>query len=96
MKGGTTFYFVTGGIHEALKRAREAAGERDIRIGGGVATIRQYLTAGLIDEMHLVFAPVLLGGGENLLSGIDLTSLGFRVRRNTNSEKCMHVEFAKS
>ena len=96
MTGGTTFHFVTGGIHEALDRAREAAGERDIRIGGGVATIRQYLTAGLIDEMHLVFAPVLLGAGENLLAGIDLTSLGFHVRRNSNSERCMHVEFGKT
>ena len=96
MKGGTTFYFVTGGIHEALARAREAAGERDVRIGGGAATIRQYLTAGLIDELHLAYAPVLLGAGESLLGGIDMTSLGFHVRRNTNSERCMHVEFART
>jgi len=95
MEGGTTFHFVTGGIHEALDRAREAAGERDVRIGGGAATIRQYLTAGMIDEMHLVYSPVLLGAGETLLSGIDLTSLGFRVQRNTNGERCMHVEIAK-
>jgi dihydrofolate reductase len=96
MKGGTTFHFVTGGIHEALERARDASGERDVRIGGGAATIRQYLTAGLVDEMHLVYAPVLLGAGESLLAGLDLTNLGFRVRRNTNSERCMHVEFAKA
>jgi dihydrofolate reductase len=96
MKGGTTFQFVTGGIHEALNRAREAAGDKDVRIGGGAATIRQYLIAGLIDELHLVYAPVLLGAGENLLTGIDLTSLGYRVLRNTNSERCMHVEIAKT
>lgn len=96
MEGGTTFHFVTGGIHEAMERAKQAAGDRDIRIGGGAATIRQYLKAGLIDEMHLVFAPALLGAGESLLAGIDLTSLGFKVRRNTNSERCMHVEFEKA
>jgi len=96
MEGGTTFHFVTGGIHEAMKRAKEAAGERDVRIGGGASTIRQYLTAGLIDEMHLAYSPVLLGAGESLLDGIDLPSLGFRVQRNTNSERCMHVEFAKA
>jgi len=95
MEGGTTFHFVTGGIREALDRAREAAGERDVRIGGGAATIRQYLAAGLVEEMHLVYSPVLLGAGESLLSGIDLTSLGFRVQRNTNGERCMHVELAK-
>jgi len=96
MEGGTTFHFITGGIHEAMKRAKEAAGERDIRIGGGASTIRQYLTAGLIEEMHLAYSPVLLGAGESLLDGIDLPSLGFRVQRNTNSERCMHVEFAKA
>jgi len=96
MEGGTIFHFITGGIHEAMKRAKEAAGERDVRIGGGASTIRQYLTAGLIDEMHLAYSPVLLGAGESLLDGIDLPSLGFRVQRNTNSERCMHVEFAKA
>ena len=95
MKGGTTFHFVTGGIHEALDRARAAAGDKDVRIGGGAATIRQYLTASLIDELHLVYAPVLLGAGESLLAGIDMTSLGYRVRRHTNSERCMHVEFTR-
>ena len=95
MKGGTTFHFVTGGIHTALDRAREAAGDKDVRIGGGAATIRQYLTAGLLDELHLVYAPVLLGAGESLLAGIDMTSLGYRVQRHTNSERCMHVEFTR-
>src|SRR5262245_55105658 len=70
MEGGTTFHFVTGGIHEALERAREAAGDEDIRIGGGAATIRQFLREGLIDEMHLAISPVLLGSGEHLLAGL--------------------------
>ena len=95
MKGGTTFYFVTGGIQEALDRARNSAGDKDVRIGGGVATIRQYLTAGLIDELHLVYSPVLLGAGENLLNGIDLPGLGYHVRHSTNSDRSMHVEIAK-
>ena len=77
MNGGTTFHFVTEGIHAALERAREAAAGKDIRLGGGVATIRAYLTAGLIDEMHLAVAPVLLGRGEHLLGGLDLPSLGY-------------------
>jgi dihydrofolate reductase len=77
MKGGTTFHFVTDGIESALRRAKEAAGGRDVRLGGGVAAIRQFLEAGLVDEMHLVLAPVLLGLGENLLGGIDLRSLGY-------------------
>jgi dihydrofolate reductase len=78
MQGGTVFHFVTGGIHEALQRAREAAGSKDVRVGGGVATVRQYLQAGLVDEMHLVQSPVLLGRGESLFRGIDLGALGFR------------------
>ena len=69
MAGGTTFHFVTGGIHEALERAREAAEGKDVRIGGGVATVRQYLQAGLVDEMHLAISPTLLGSGEALLAG---------------------------
>src|SRR5689334_22863133 len=71
MSGGTTFHFVTDGIDKALERAIDAAGDRDVRIGGGVATIRQYLSAGLVDEMHLAISPVLLGTGEHLLAGID-------------------------
>ena len=77
MKGGTTFHFVTDGIRAALDRAREAAGEKDVRLGGGAATIRQYLQAGLLDEAHLVISPVLLGKGEHLLGGIDLRALGY-------------------
>ena len=78
MEGGTTFHFVTDGIHAALERAQEAAGHQDIRLGGGVATLRQYLRAKLIDEMHLALAPVLLGSGEPLLSGMDLPKLGYQ------------------
>jgi dihydrofolate reductase len=91
MKGGTTFHFVTGGIQEALARAREAAGPRDVRLGGGVSTIRQYLEAGLVDSMHLAFSPVFLGKGENLLSGLDLPRLGFRVTEHVPGEKATHV-----
>ncbi|MDB5892990.1 MAG: deaminase/reductase [Rhodoferax sp.] len=78
MQGGTVFHFVTEGIHAALAQARAAAGALDVRIGGGVATVRQYLQAGLIDEMQLSIAPVLLGQGEHLLQGIDLRALGYR------------------
>ncbi len=95
MKGGTTFHFVTDGIHAALERAREAAKDRDIRVGGGVATIRQYLRAGLIDEMHLVMSPVLLGAGEHLLGDIDLPKLGFSVTAHVSSQAATHVVLAK-
>ncbi|HZJ54015.1 MAG TPA: dihydrofolate reductase family protein [Myxococcaceae bacterium] len=91
MKGGTTFHFVTGGIQEALARARDAAGDRDVRLGGGVFTVRQYLEAGLVDLVHLAFSPVFLGKGENLLSGIDLPGLGFRVSEHVPGEKATHV-----
>ena len=91
MKGGTTFHFVTGGIQEALARAREAAGPRDVRIGGGASTIRQYLQAGLVDSMHLAFSPVLLGSGESLMSGLDLLRLGFRVTEHVPGENATHV-----
>lgn len=91
MNGGTTFHFVTGGAHEALERARTAAKGRDIRVGGGVATIRQYLHAGLVDEMHLAISPTLLGTGENLLADIDLTALGFQCVEHVASAKAMHV-----
>ncbi len=87
----STFDFVTGGIHEALERAREAAGGRDVRIGGGAATIRQYLRAGLIDELHLVIAPVLLGDGEPVLAGLDLPGLGYRCADYVPSERVAHV-----
>jgi len=96
MKGGTTFHFVTGGIQDALDRARKAAAGKDIRLGGGVATIREYLRAGLVDEMHLAVSPVLLGSGENLLAGIDLLALGFRVREQVASDKALHVVVSRS
>ncbi len=92
MDGGTTFYFVTGGIHEALARAREAAGDEDVRIGGGASTIRQYLREGLIDELHLALSPVLLGRGESLFEGMDGRALGYRC---VAGEKATHVVLAK-
>jgi dihydrofolate reductase len=91
MEGGTTFHFVTGGIREALARAREAAEDQDVRLGGGVATIRQYLEAGLVDEIHLAIAPVLIGTGESLLTGIDLVRLGYRVSEHVATAKATHV-----
>ncbi|GAA5176998.1 dihydrofolate reductase family protein [Niveibacterium umoris] len=91
MAGNTTFHFVTGGIVEALDRAREAAGARDVRIGGGANTIQQYLRAGLIDEMHLAIAPVLLGRGERLLEGVDLRAAGFKCVQHVATEKATHV-----
>jgi dihydrofolate reductase len=90
MKGGTTFHFVTEGIEEALRRAKHVAGSKDIRIGGGVSTLRQYLRAGLVNEMHLAISPMLLGSGEHLLSGVDLAS-GYRVTEHLASEAAMHV-----
>jgi dihydrofolate reductase len=95
MEGGTTFHFVTGGIEEALRRAKEAAGSRDIRVGGGAAAIRQYLRAALIDEMHLAVSPVLLGQGEHLLHGLDLRSLGYGVVENVAGENATHVVLAR-
>jgi dihydrofolate reductase len=95
MKGGTTFHFVTEGIHAALDRAREAAGGRDVRIGGGASTIRQYLQAGLIDELHLAISPVLLGSGESLMHGIDLRSLGYHCAEHVAGERAMHVYLRK-
>ena len=95
MKGGTTFYFVTDGIEAALARAKEAAGGKDVRLGGGVSTIRQYLQAGLVDEMHLAISPVLLGAGEALLAGIDLPALGFKVAGHVATEAATHVVLSK-
>lgn len=95
MQGGTTFHFVTSGIHEALRLAREAAGGRDVRVGGGVATVRQYLQAGLVDEMHLAVSPTLLGRGEHLLGGIDLTALGFRCSEHVNTARAMHATLTR-
>ena len=91
MGGETTFHFVTEGIEAALERARAAAGGKDIRLGGGVSTVRQYLRARLIDEMHIAISPVLLGSGEHLLAGIDLPSLGYRVAELAATPKATHV-----
>jgi dihydrofolate reductase len=96
MEGGTTFHFMTKGIHDALERARDAANGLDVRLGGGVATIRQYLRAGLIDEVHLAIVPILLGSGESLLAGIDLSSLGYRCVEHVASERVTHVVMKKS
>ena len=95
MKGGTTFHFVTGGIHEALERARQAAGGQDVRVGGGVATIQQYLRARLLDELHLAFAPVLLGSGEALFAGVDLAALGYEVTERVPTEAATHIVLTK-
>ena len=96
MKGGTEFRFVTGGIHAALSEARAAAGGRDVRVGGGVATIRQYLVERLIDELHLVMAPVLLGRGEHLLHGIDLRALGYECAKHVPSTRAVaHIFLRK-
>ena len=91
MEGGTTFHFVTGGIREALDRAREAAGGKDIRIGGGANTIQQYLREGLIDEMHVAISPVLLGSGERLFDGVDMRALGYECVEFVGSKKATHV-----
>jgi dihydrofolate reductase len=96
MEGGTAFHFVTDGIQSALERAKKSAGDKDVRIGGGVATIREYLEADLIDEMHLVVAPVLLGKGEQLLRGIDLNTLGFFCSEYVPTQKAAHYVFTKS
>jgi dihydrofolate reductase len=90
MEGGTTFHFVTDGIHAALERAREAGGDRDVRLGGGVATIRQYLEARLVDELHLALRPVLLGSGESLMAGLDLRALGYECERTVAGERATH------
>jgi dihydrofolate reductase len=91
MEGGTTFHFVTDGIHAALERARDAAGARDVKIGGGVSTVRQYLQAGLIDELHFALSPVLLGRGEAMLHGLDLPALGYRVMASTPTDLATHI-----
>jgi dihydrofolate reductase len=95
MAGGTTFHFVTDGIHAALQRATESAGGKDIRLGGGADTIRQYLQAGLIDEMHFAISPVLLGSGEHLLAGLDLLALGYACTEHVNTPRVTHVVLTK-
>jgi len=95
MEGGTTFHFVTDGIHVALERAREAADGLDVRLGGGTATIRQYLQAGLIDQLHIAISPVVLGSGESLFAGIDLLKLGYKCTEHVTSPAAMHVVLTK-
>lgn len=96
MAGGTVFHFVTDGIHDALERARKAAGDRDIRIGGGVSVVRQYLETRLIDEMHLAIAPVLLGRDEVLFEGIDLLDLGYRITKHAAGGLATHVMIGRA
>jgi len=91
MKGGTVFHFVTDGIDVALRRAREAAGGKDVRLGGGVATVRQYLRAGLVDELHLVMAPTLLGSGESLFADMDLVRLGYQRAEHVGTPAATHI-----
>jgi len=95
MEGGTTFHFVCDGIHAALARAKEASQGRDVRVGGGSATIRQYLAAGLVDELHLALSPTLLGSGEPLLAGLDLVALGYECTEHAASPHAMHVVLTK-
>jgi dihydrofolate reductase len=95
MSGGTTFHFVTDGIESALQKAREAAGEKDIKIGGGVQTVRQYIQAGHVDEIHLAVAPVALGQGESLFSGLDLRALGYRTVEHVATDRATHIVLAK-
>ena len=96
MKGGTTFVFVTDGIHAALEQARAAAGDKDIRIGGGVSTVRQYVEAGLVDEMHLAISNALLGRGEHFFAGLDLPARGFSVARREATDLATHVVLVRS
>jgi dihydrofolate reductase len=96
MEGGTIFHFVTDGIHSTLERAKEAAGGLDVRVLGGTAVIRQYLQARLIDEFHLAVSPRLLGGGEHLLSGIDLPALGYVISERVATPTALHVVLTKA
>jgi dihydrofolate reductase len=96
MEGGTVFHFVTEGIHAALESARAAAGDADIRLLGGAATIRQYLQARLVEEMHLAVSPILLGSGEHLLAGLDMLALGYRCTESVPTAKAMHYIMAKT
>jgi dihydrofolate reductase len=95
MAGGTEFRFITEGIHAALEQAKAAAGGRDVRVGGGVSTVRQYLQAGLIDELHLAIRPVLLGSGEHLWNGLDLHALGYACTKSVAGERATHVFLSK-
>lgn len=96
MAGGTTFHFVTDGVDAALERGRAAAGDRDVRIGGGVSTLRAYLQARAIDEMHIAVSPVLLGRGESLFNGLDLPALGYQVASSEQGERATHLMFRRN
>jgi dihydrofolate reductase len=91
MQGQTTFYFVTDGIRAAVEQAKASAGGKGVRVGGGVATIQEFLQAGLIDELHLAISPVLLGSGERLFAGLDMVTLGYRCSEHTTGDNAMHV-----
>ena len=95
MEGGTTFHFVTDGIEAALARARDAAGDKDVRVGGGVNVIQQYLRQRLVDEMHVAISPVLLGAGERLFEGVDLPALGYACTRHAASARATHVVLSR-
>src|SRR5436189_75154 len=95
MKGGTTFYFITDGIHSALEQAKQAAGEKDIRVGGGPATVRQYLKERLVDELHLAMRPIFLGKGETIFEGLDLRELGYKVEETVPGERAIHLIIRK-
>lgn len=96
MEGGTTFHFVTDGINAALEQAFDSANGKDVRVGGGVSTIQQYLKMKLIDELHLAVSPVILGSGENLFTNLDLTSLGYKIVKHVSSDKTIHLFIKKS
>jgi dihydrofolate reductase len=95
MLGGTTFHFVTDGIEAALRHARAAAGDKDVKIGGGVQTVRQFIQAGHVDEIHLAVAPSVLGRGEALFTGLDLRSLGYRTVERVPTDRATHIVLAK-
>jgi dihydrofolate reductase len=96
MEGGTTFYFVTDGIEAALQQARNVANGKEIRLGGGVSTIQQYLRAGLVDELHITMSPVFLGAGENLFSGLNLLALGYECIEQVSTTNAIHLTMTKS
>ena len=95
MQGGTTFYFVTDGIESALRQARAVAGAKDVKIGGGVSTVRQYLQAGAIDTLHFAVSPTVLGQGEAMFDGIDLRALGYRVTEHVPTDKATHIVLSR-
>lgn len=95
MEGGTTFYFITDGIYSALEKAMKSANGKDVRLGGGPNTIKQFVNAGLVDEIHLAVSPVFLGNGENFFEGIDLPALGYKITEHVPTEKALHLVLNK-